>query len=66
MDEYFLYDINVKVTLQWREQSNNKVTALTREQAQIHIDHLTHEWISNQKNKQNLMNMILGNNGILI
>lgn len=60
------YTIDLKVTLQHITPPDNRLEKMEREAMQAHIDGLAGTWLADKKNQQNLMNMILKNNGILI
>lgn len=60
------YSIRLKVTLHRRLPPKDNPEKMEREQIQSHIDAIAGAWLADKKNQQNLMNMILGNTGILI
>jgi hypothetical protein len=60
------YSMKLKVTLKRRLSPEDASKNAERETLQNHIDIHVTKWMSDPKNRQNLMNMILGNTGILI
>lgn len=60
------YSMKLKVTLHHRLPPEDNPERMEREVLQNHIDIHVGKWMSDPKNRQNLMNMILGNTGILI
>jgi len=60
------YSIKLRVTIHHMLPPKDTQEKIEREQMRAHIDVVVARWIGNQKNQQNLMNMILGNTGILI
>ncbi len=60
------YKLELSVSLDYMTLSKGFAETVNREEIESHIKALTEQWIRNPKNQQNLMNMILGNTGILI
>lgn len=60
------FQINLTIRLDWIEAPETTAEKVKRDDIQHHINCKVFDWIHNQKNQQNLMNMILGNNGILV
>lgn len=60
------FQINLTIRLNWLVAPETTAEKVKRAEIQNHIDFKVFEWIHNQKNQQNLMNMILGNDVELI
>jgi len=60
------YTLTLKVELRHRLPPENNAERREREVIQNQLHFYVNKWMSDQKNQQNLMNMILGNTGILI
>jgi len=60
------YIMKLKVMLRYRQPPENHVEVVEREVLQNNINIHVGKWMSDPKNRQNLMNMILGNTSIII
>lgn len=60
------YDIRLQIEIPLLEKSATIEEVDERLALQIHLDSKVRGYLSNGKNRQNLVNLILGNTGILI
>jgi len=62
----FQINLAAHVRVDWMKYPETTEEKIKREEMQRHINFKVWEWIHDQKNQQNLINMIFGNNAIII
>ena len=60
------YNLQIKVTLNYLRPPKDIVEKIKRQQIQNQIDMLVFKYIDDVRNRQNLMNAILGNTNLII